>query len=169
MLARSEPGSIETGEEEFTSEELAAVDAIIERYKSKPGSLIPVLEEIQETLGYLPKSLQNRVALGLGIPFSEVYGVVTFYSFFLMVPKGRHTVRCCLGTACYVKGGKKNMEKLTDTLKIDPGETTDDRRFSLETVRCLGACGLAPAMVVDDTTFRQIKAANISEILEGYE
>jgi len=169
MLPDGIQNSIEMGEHEFTSAELAAVDDIIRRHQSKPGSLIPVLEEIQETLGYLPKSLQNRVALGLRIPFSEVYGVVTFYSFFSMVPKGRHTVRCCLGTACYVKGGKKNLEKLISTLKIDSGETTDDRRFSLETVRCLGACGLAPAMVVDDTTFRQIKAANISEILEGYE
>lgn len=169
MLPDGIQNSIEMGEHEFTLAELAEVDDIIRRHQSKPGSLIPVLEEIQETLGYLPKSLQSRVALGLRIPFSEVYGVVTFYSFFSMVPKGRHTVRCCLGTACYVKGGKKNLEKLTSTLKIDSGETTDDRRFSLETVRCLGACGLAPVIMVDDETYRQVKPPNTAEILEDYE
>ena len=155
--------------QDFTEEELAPVDAVINRYRTKQGSLIPVLEDIQELIGYLPKSIQRRVACGLGVPFSEVYGVVTFYSFFSMVPRGRHTVRCCLGTACYVKGGKKNMEKLVDVLAINPGETTGDRRFSLETVRCLGACGLAPVMTVDNDTFRQTKPTEIPEILEGYD
>ena len=157
------------GEQEFSSEELAIVDAIIERYRSKPGSLIPVLEDIQEAIGYLPRSIQRRVALGLSIPFSEVYGVVTFYSFFTMVPRGRHTVRCCLGTACYVRGGKKVLEQLTKTLEVHPGETTGDRRFSLETVRCLGACGLAPVTMVDDNTYRQMKPSKVSDILEAYE
>ena len=169
MLAKRTQDLQATGEQDFSSEELGAVDAIIERYRSKPGSLIPVLEEIQEDLGYLPKSIQRRVALGMGSPFSEVYGVVTFYSFFTMVPKGRHTVRCCLGTACYVRGGKKNLERLFGILGVESGGTTDDRRFSLETVRCLGACGLAPVMVVDDDTYRQIKPPRIVEVLEGYE
>ena len=156
-------------QQEFTSEELARVDSIIHRYILKPGSLIPVLEEIQEEIGYLPKSIQQRVAHGLKIPYSEVYGVVTFYSFFTMAPRGRHTVRCCLGTACYVRGGKGNLEKLTEALKVKPGDTTEDRRFSLETVRCLGACGLAPVMVVDDETFRQVKPSKITALLESYE
>jgi len=159
----------QTEEQGFTAEELANVDAIIDQYKNRPGSLIPVLEEIQETIGFLPKSVQRRVALGLSIPFSEVYGVVTFYSFFTMAPKGKHTIRCCLGTACYVRGGKRILEKLTQTLKVAPGETTSDRRFSLETVRCLGACGLAPVVMVDDNTYRQMKPSKISEILEAYE
>jgi NADH:ubiquinone oxidoreductase subunit E len=157
------------GEDEFTQDELATVDGMIGRYQNKAGSLIPVLEEIQETIGYLPKSIQRRVAVGLKIPFSEVYGVVTFYSFFTMVPRGRHTTRCCLGTACYVRGGKKNMEKLTEMLNLSPGETTADRRFSLETVRCLGACGLAPVIMVDGDTYRQVKPTKISEILDTYE
>jgi len=110
-------------DQEFDPEELARVDPIIDRYKLKPGSLILALEEIQEAIGYLPKSIQRKVALGLGIPFSEVYGVVTFYSFFTMVPRGRHTIRCCLGTACYVKGGKKNLEKLSGTLGVKTGST----------------------------------------------
>jgi NADH:ubiquinone oxidoreductase subunit E len=105
----------------------------------------------------------------LGIPFGEVYGVVTFYSFFTMVPRGRHTVRCCLGTACYVRGGKHNQQRLSEILQLSPGETTDDRRFSLETVRCLGACGLAPVMVVDEHTYRQVKPSKISDILKDYE
>jgi NADH:ubiquinone oxidoreductase subunit E len=158
-----------TGEQEFSSEELSTIDAIIERYQARPGSLIPVLEEIQEAVGYLPRSVQRRVALGLCIPFSEVYGVVTFYSFFTMAPRGRHTIRCCLGTACYVRGGKQILEKLMKVLDVRPGETTSDRRFSLETVRCLGACGLAPVTMVDENTYRQMKPSKVSEILEAYE
>jgi NADH:ubiquinone oxidoreductase subunit E len=155
--------------EEFTAEQLATVDAIIQRHKGKQGALIPVLEEIQEAVGYLAKSIQSRVALGLKIPFSEVYGVVTFYSFFTMFPKGKHTVRCCLGTACYVRGGKRILETLTETLKVQPGETTPDRQFSLETVRCLGACGLAPVVVVDEDTHRQMKPSKITGVLGAYD
>ena len=107
MKAKSDYDSRWSNEQEFTAEELSTVDAIIERYRSKSGSLIPVLEDVQETLGYLPKSIQRKIASGLGLPFSEVYGVVTFYSFFTMVPRGKHTVKCCLGTACYVRGVKK--------------------------------------------------------------
>lgn len=156
-------------QEGFTADQWSAIDAIIVRHKPKPGSLIPVLEEIQETIGYLPKPVLERVAKGLRIPFSEVYGVVTFYSFFTMVPRGKHTVRCCLGTACYVRGGNKLMETLIDTLKIEPGETTQDRQFSLETVRCLGACGLAPVVVVDEDTHRQMKPSKIPGVLDAYD
>ena len=144
-------------EEEFTPNERLAVDAVIERYRSKPGALISVLEDVQDVLGYLPKAIQRKISLGLGIPFSEVYGVVTFYSFFTMAPRGRHTVKCCLGTACYVRGSKKILEKLSGTLGVKPGDTTPDRRFSLETVRCLGACGLAPVITADDDTFRHMQ------------
>lgn len=154
---------------EFNASQLKAVDEIIRRNRAKPGSLIPVLEDVQDLLGYLPKSIQIKVSRGLGIALSEVHGVVTFYSFFTMVPKGRHTTRCCLGTACYVRGGRKNLEKLVGTLKVSPGNTTGDRRFSLETVRCLGACGLAPVITVDDDTYRQVKAVKIPEILDGYQ
>ena len=157
------------GKSEFPAEELSTVDAIIERYRSKPGSLIPVLEDVQDALGYLPACIQKKIALGLGMPFSEVYGVVTFYSFFTMVPRGKHTVKCCLGTACYVRGGKKILEKLSGTLGIEPGETTADRLFSLETVRCLGACGLAPVVTADDETFRHVKPTKVVELLKDYD
>lgn len=156
-------------DEEFTAVQLAAVDSIITRYKEKPGSLIPVLEEIQETIGYLPRTIQRRVALGLRIPLSEVYGVVSFYHFFTMVPKGRHTIRCCLGTACYVRGGRTTLDKISKALEVAPGGTTKDKRFSLETVRCLGCCGLAPVMLIDEDTHRQVKPSKLPEIMRGYD
>ena len=168
MLQQRSVETWESMDQEFTSEELAGVYDIIESYRSKPGSLIPVLEDVQELLGYIPKSIQRRIALGMGIPFSEVYGVVTFYSYFTMVPRGRHTIRCCLGTACYVRGAKRNLETLKETLGIEPGETTEDRRFSLEVIRCLGACGLAPVIMIDEDTHGQVKPNKISEILETY-
>ena len=149
-------------------EQLAAVDAVITRNCSKPGALIPVLEEVQEILGYLPKSILKEISHKLVIPFSEVWGVVTFYSFFTTTPRGRHTVRCCLGTACYVRGGKNNLEKLSSLLHIEPGATTEDQRFSLETVRCLGACALAPVVETDGETFAQVKPMKLPEILEGF-
>jgi NADH:ubiquinone oxidoreductase subunit E len=169
VMPKSNPNLQLADEQDFTAEELSTVDAIIERYRSKAGSLIPVLEDVQEALGYLPKSIQRKISLGLGVPFSEVYGVVTFYSFFTMAPRGRHTVKCCLGTACYVRGGKKILEKLSGTLGIEPGNTTADRRFSLETVRCLGACGLAPVITADDDTFRHVKPTKVAELLENYD
>ena len=169
MVAREKSDGVLEGQQEFTAEQWAAVDAVMKKYKTRPGSLIPVLEEVQEAVGDLPKPVMERVALGLRVPFSEVYGVVTFYSFFTMAPKGKHTVRCCQGTACYVRGGKKILEALTDTLKIQPGETTPDKNFSLETVRCLGACGLAPVVVVDEDTHRQMKPSKISGVLEAYD
>ena len=95
--------------------------------------------------------------------------MVTFYHFFTIVPRGRHIVRCCLGTACYVRGGRNTLDKLSKTLEISPGLTTEDRRFSLETVRCLGACGLAPVMMVDEDTHKQVKPSRVSEILQDYE
>lgn len=159
----------QAAEQAFSNEELAAVDRIIALYQGKPGALIPVLEEVQEAIGYLPKSIQTRIARGMNVPLREVHGVVSFYSFFTMVPRGRHTTRCCLGTACYVRGGKHNMEKLKEMLHIESGGTTADRRFSLETVRCLGACGLAPVITVDEDTYRQVKPTKLPEILDQYD
>ncbi len=175
--AKTDPAQVPIGSNQDRSEapsgltlkETSAVEAIVSRHRLKPGALITVLEEIQETLGYIPKEAQKIVARGLSLPLGEVHGVVTFYSFFSTVPRGRHTARCCLGTACYVRGGKKNLEKLQAMLHTNPGDTTADRRFSLETVRCLGACGLAPVIMVDDDTYRQVKPSRIAEILADYE
>lgn len=156
------------GLEEFTSEQLAHVDEIIKRYRGKPGGLIPVLEQVQEVLGYLPIPVQMLIAEGLNLPPAQVYGVVTFYSFFTMQPRGRHNVRVCLGTACYVRGGQKLLEKLKDRLGIEPAGCTKDRRFSLETVRCLGACGLAPVVMVDADTHGQMKTSTLDAVIERY-
>jgi len=153
---------------EFSPEQVAKLDEIIERYKDKPGSLIPVLEEAQMVLEYLPVSVQKRIANGLKLPFSRVFGVVTFYSFFTMTPRGRHTVRVCLGTACYVRGGKAIAETLEKELKIKEGETTTDRRFTYETVRCLGACGLGPVVVIDNEVHGRMKPAKLKDTLNKY-
>jgi len=155
-------------EDEFTDEQWRRVDDVIKKYRAKPGALIPVLEEVQGITGYLPESVQRRVASGLGLPLSQVYGVVTFYSFFTMVPRGKHQVRVCLGTACHVRGSKRVLEEMTQKLGIEPGECTEDREFSLDIVRCVGACGLAPVMVVDEDTHKQVKVAKLDHILKKY-
>ncbi len=151
-------------------EEMAAkLDMIIQKYKNKPGSLIPVLQEAQEIVGYLPPAVQRHIARGLNVPVSEVHGVVSFYSFFTMKPKGRHNIRVCLGTACYVKRAEEILQKLKDKLHIDIGEVTKDRKFSLESVRCLGACGLAPVVVVDKDTHGSVNPVQALDILKKYE
>ena len=155
--------------DDFTAEQLKDVDDVIQRFRNKPGALIPVLEEIQGITGYLPESIQRRVASGLNLPLSQVYGVATFYSFFTMKPRGKHQIRVCLGTACHVRGAKRNMEHVMQALSLKPGECTEDREFSLDVVRCLGACGLAPVMVVDEDTHKQVKEAKLDQILKRYQ
>jgi len=154
---------------DFTAEQVAKLDEIIARFKGKPGGLIPVLEEAQVTLDYLPISIQERIAKGLNLPLAQVYGVVTFYSFFTMKPRGRHTIRVCLGTACYVRGGKTIAESLVKEFNVEEGETTPDRRFTYETVRCLGACGLAPVIVVDENVHGRIKTQKMKSVLDDYQ
>jgi NADH:ubiquinone oxidoreductase subunit E len=153
---------------EFSQEQVAKLEKIINSYKGRPGGLIPVLEEAQMALEYLPMSAQKKISEGLNIPLAQVYGVVTFYSFFTMTPRGRHTVRVCLGTACYVRGGKNISEGLVKEFKVEEGGTTEDRMFTYETVRCLGACGLAPVIVVDENVHGKVKTAKIKEILQKY-
>ncbi len=155
--------------EDYTEDVAASLDAIIKRYKNKPGSLIPVLQEAQEMIGYLPPVVQKHIAKGLRIPVSEVHGVVSFYSFFTMKPKGKHNIRVCLGTACYVKGAEEIVKKISDGLKIDVGGITSDRKFSLETVRCLGACGLAPVVVIDKDTHGAVNPVKAMDLLKEYE
>lgn len=155
--------------EEATEEELLSrLDTIIEDYRDTPGSLIPVLQIAQGIFGYLPPSALKRISLGLGKSYSEVAGVVGFYSFFSTVPRGKHLIRVCLGTACYVRGGKQVLDALKQKLDIDVGGTTPDRMFSLEVARCFGACGLAPAIMVDDEVHQRVKPARIQNILDQY-
>jgi NADH:ubiquinone oxidoreductase subunit E len=155
-------------EEEEQTEAKERIDEILRVYRPRMGGLIPVLQQVQGILGFLPISVQNYIAQGLGLPPSDVFGVVTFYSFFTMVPRGKHIIRVCLGTACFVKGSGRNVEKLTQHLHVGLGETTDDREYSLEVVRCIGACGLAPVMVVDEDTYGEIDSSDIVDVIEKY-
>jgi len=156
------------GEDATEGELLARLDEVLEDYRDKPGALIPVLQIAQSIFGYLPESALKRIALGLGKPYSEVAGVVGFYSFFSRVPRGKHLIRVCLGTACYVRGGKRVLDAIKQNLRVDVGETTPDRMFSLEVARCFGACGLAPTLTIDGQVYQRVKPLKVSEILSGY-
>lgn len=145
-----------------------AVANVIEQYKETEGSLIMVLHAAQEIFGYLPMELQEFIADGMEIPVSEVSGVVSFYSFFSTQKRGKHTIRMCQGTACYVRGGKKVVDEIKRDLNIGVGETTEDGQFTFEIARCIGACGLAPAMMVDDDVYKQVTPAKLRGILSQY-
>lgn len=145
------------------------LELIIDEYRGEPSGLIQVLTKAQNLIGYLPMWVQTRVAKGLGVSLQEVYGVVTFYAFFSLIPRGRHKISVCSGTACYVKGSKAVLKKLREVLGIKPGQTTPDSRFNLEVVRCIGACGLAPAMIIDGKDVHgRLEPEQIQGILEQY-
>lgn len=154
---------------DLNTEVMSRVDQVIDENKDKPGCLIPVLTECQGIVGYLPVELQAYISEHINIPASTVYGVITFYSFFSMVPKGRHTIKVCMGTACYVRGIGEVMNRLQSEYNLEVGGTTEDRRFSLEAVRCLGACGLAPVVVIDSDTHGGVTPDSIMKVLKRYE
>jgi NADH:ubiquinone oxidoreductase subunit E/FixJ family two-component response regulator len=154
--------------EDFPPSMLNEIDRVIQQYKDKPGSSIPVLQRCQAIVGYLPPPVQKIIARGLGLTPADIHSIVSFYSFFTMKPRGDHNIRICLGTACYVKRVEEVLNKLKNDLKIDVGEVTEDKKFSIETVRCLGACGLAPVMVIDDETYGAITPKKIPDILKEY-
>ncbi len=141
---------------------------LIDLYKDREGSLIQVLHLSQEIYGYLPMHVLETIAEGLSLPLSEVTGVATFYSFFSTTPRGAHTIRVCLGTACYVRGGKKLVDRLMETLHVELGGTTEDGLFTLEVARCIGACGLAPALMIDDVVYKQVSPNRLDAILAKY-
>ncbi len=153
----------------ITEEQWIQIDEIIAGNRKKPGSIITVLRECQNRIGYLPVELIDYISRGMNLSRSDIYGVASFYALFSMKPKGRHTIKLCLGTACYVKGIKEVLDRVSNHLRVEQGGTTEDRRFSLEAVRCLGACGLAPVMVVDSNTYGDVKADGVIQILEKYE
>jgi formate dehydrogenase major subunit len=155
-------------EEEEKTVDKERIDEILATYKTRRGGLIPVLQQVQEIMGFLPPSIQNYIALGLAIPPADVFGVVSFYSFFTMVPRGAHIIRVCLGTACFVNGSGKILETIKRHLKVEVGETTNDREYTLDVVRCVGACGLAPTMVIDDNTHGQVESSTVVDIVESY-
>jgi len=147
---------------------LTRLDELLPEYVAKPGGLIPALQVCQRLFGYLPEPAMRRIAEVFGKPYSEVAGVVGFYSFFSTVPRGKHLVRVCLGTACYVRGGKAVLEALRKALGIDVGETTEDRVFSLDVGRCFGACGLAPVVMIDDDVHQRVSPARAGALLAPY-
>ncbi|MCK5528435.1 MAG: NAD(P)H-dependent oxidoreductase subunit E [Kiritimatiellae bacterium] len=156
-------------QEPLTEEEmLEQLQEIVDEYREKPGGLIPTLQIAQSRFGYLPKSILKKISLEFDKPYSEVAGVVSFYSFFSTVPRGKYVVRVCLGTACYVRGGKEVLEALKKATGIDVGETTEDRLFSVDVGRCFGACGLAPVIMVNDDVHQRVKPCKVGKILESY-
>ena len=149
--------------------DLAPLMEILSEYKDNPkGALIPVLQKAQGVYGYLPKPVLETIAKELRLTTAEVFGVVTFYAQFHLNPRGKHIIRVCQGTACHVRGGAKILEAVSEDLKVKPGETTRDLEFTLETVACLGACGLAPVMMVDDNTHGRLTPLDIPGILDSY-
>jgi len=150
------------------AEMLSELETLTADYRDKPGGLIPALQVSQSRFGYLPESVLRQIAKDFGKSYSEVAGVVSFYSFFSTTPRGRHMVRVCLGTACYVRGGKEVLSAIKKELGIDVGETTEDRQFSLDVGRCFGACGLAPVLMVDDDVHQRVKPAKIGTLLKAY-
>ena len=154
--------------EEISREEWERIDLVINKYKSRHGALIPVLKEVQDVCGYLPKRVQHRIADGLHLPTSQVFGVVSFYAFFTTVPRGRNIIRVCMGTACYVRGSKEILNALQRELGVHVGGITRDRKFSLEAVRCVGACGLAPVVVVGQDTYGMVTPGRAVQILGNY-
>ena len=151
-----------------TPEQEARLTAVLEKLRGTQGAVMPALQQAQEIYGYLPIEVQKRVADGLGVPLEEVYGVSTFYSQFSLTPKGEYNISVCLGTACYVKGAGKIIEKITEKLGIEPEECTKDGRFSLTACRCIGACGLAPVLTINDEVYGRLAPEDMDEILAKY-
>jgi NADH:ubiquinone oxidoreductase subunit E len=154
---------------DITDDMWTRIDQIIAANRSIAGSIIGVLRECQQVVGWLPTMLIDYISDGLNLPRSEVFGIASFYSLFSLTPKGRHLIKVCMGTACYVKGIKEVISRIGNEYGLQPGDTTEDRRFSLQAVRCLGACGLAPVMVVDEDTYGGVKADKAVETLKKYE
>ena len=151
-----------------TVEQDEKLQAVIEKHKGQEGALIPVLHEAQDIFGYLPIEVQKKISDGLNIPMSEIYGVVTFYTQFSIYPKGQYQIAVCLGTACYVKGSGDIIEKIKLRLGIDVGECSADGKFSLDATRCIGACGLAPVLTVNDEVYGRLTVDDVDTILDKY-
>lgn len=151
-----------------TKEQEEKLMAVIEAHKNQEGAVIPVLHEAQDIYGYLPIEVQEMISEGLDVPLAEIYGIVTFYTQFTINPKGKYKIGVCLGTACYVKGSGDILEKVKELLGIDVGECTPDGLFSIDATRCIGACGLAPVMTVNDDVYGRLLPDDVEEILNKY-
>lgn len=152
-----------------TKEQEKKLKAVIAQHKGQDGAAIPVLHEAQEIYGYLPIEVQKMVADGLGMSLADIYGIVTFYARFTLNPKGDYAVSVCLGTACYVKGSGQVLEKVKEVLGIDVGGCTSDRKFSVDATRCIGACGLAPVMTINDDVYGRLQPDEVPGIIQKYQ
>lgn len=146
----------------------ALIRDIVKRYKDEPTPLMMILEAIQNEYGYIPLEVQELLSELLNIPVSEIYGVVTFYSFFSLTPKGKYVIGVCLGTACYVKGSQRVMDKFSELLNIKPGQTTKDGLFTLDALRCIGACGIAPAISINGKVYPKVEENKVASIIQEY-
>ena len=144
------------------------ITEIVNRYKDEKTPLMMILESIQSEYGYVPLEVQELVSELTGIPVAEIYGVVTFYSFFSLTPKGKYVIGVCLGTACYVKGSQLVMDKFSELLHIKPGQTTEDGLFTLDALRCIGACGIAPAISINGTVYPKVDPGKVKGIIDSY-
>lgn len=158
----------EKSQYEISEETKEKIRQTIKDVKGQAGALIRVLQLVQIQIGYLPPAVIQLVSDELEVPISEVYGIVSFYSFFTMVPKGKHRIQVCLGTACYVKGGERIISGFAKDMKLEPGDITADGKFSLETVRCLGCCGLSPVMAIGEDVYRRVRPSQLKEIMSSY-
>ncbi len=152
-----------------TKEQEEKLNALMSEWKDKQGALMPVMQGAQDIYGYLPIEVQKMIAKGMDVPYAEVYGVATFYSQFMLNPKGQFSISVCLGTACYVKGSADVLDKICEVLGVAPGETSADGRFSVEATRCIGACGLAPVMTINSEVYGRVTPDEIPDILAKYQ
>jgi len=154
---------------ELRQEDVAKIKEICALFNKEPQELINVLHSCQEHFGYLPAEIQEVISSEIGVPVAKIYGVVTFYSFFTMTPKGKHPISICMGTACYVRGAEKVLEEFKKELNLQVGQTTKDGKFSLSSLRCVGACGLAPVVLVGDKTYGRVAPDDVKNIIREYE
>lgn len=154
---------------ELKKSDVDTIKAICKSFNNNGGELINVLHKVQNTFGYLPAEVQEVIAHEMNVPLAKVYGVVTFYSFFTMIPQGRHPISICMGTACYVRGAEKVLDEFKKELGINVGEKTGDGKFSISCLRCVGACGLAPVVTVGEKTYGRVSPDGVKDILKEYE
>ena len=154
---------------ELRQEDIAKIKEICTSFNNDPQELINVLHKTQEHFGYLPAEVQEVISTELAVPVAKIFGVVTFYSFFTMTPKGKHPISICMGTACYVRGAEKVLDEFRKVLALQVGQTTTDGKFSLSSLRCVGACGLAPVVLVGDKTYGRVAPDDVKNILKEYE
>jgi NADH-quinone oxidoreductase subunit E/NADP-reducing hydrogenase subunit HndA len=154
---------------ELRQEDVAKIKEICASFNKDPQELINILHSCQEHFGYLPAEIQEVIAVETAVPVAKIYGVVTFYSFFTMTPKGKHPISICMGTACYVRGAEKVLEEFKKELGLQVGQTGKDGKFSLSSLRCVGACGLAPVVLVGDKTYGRVAPDDVKNILKEYE